>query len=140
MTDETNADTDIEPFAQNQIAATLAVRPDDDLLDRLRTMAGDGGVRVLAGAAAVDELTADGVLDKLRHAVSEDARAIDQLTESLENGEAVVIVDHVTEDEQASRLTNLLVEHDAGWVYRFDELTWTELHSPAARRAREDDV
>lgn len=131
-------ENEMRPFAQNQLAATMSKCPDDDFLSELKSAANAGEVVTFDGASGSDDLSPDGFFDKVRSAVSEDARAIEQLKEAVEKGETVVVLDDIVSGEQATRAAQLLIDHGAGWIFHFDELTWTEMYSPTTRAAEAD--
>lgn len=129
----------IEPFADNQIAAAVDGPADGELLGRLKDVAGRDSVEVHPPGRGPEALAPSGFLERVRMAVSEDGRAIDDLRAAAEEGETIVVVDGVEDDAAADRITNLLIDGGAGWIFRFGELSWTELHSPASRSAASGD-
>ena len=133
-TDEVEDDEpSLQPFAQNQVAAALPASPDDALTERLRAIGVDSEMDVYCGQAGVDALSPDNFLERVRMSVSEDARAIETLTEAIADGEFVVVLSGIDDEEKARQATSELVDAGAGWVYHFDDLSWVELHSPMNR-------
>lgn len=128
----------VDTFATNKIAAAVAMA-DDARLDAVTAVAGADAVTVYPADRAAELLEPDGFFERLRLAFGEINTAVENLRQAADAGETIVVVDGVDSDDRSEAVTSALVESGAGWVFRFDELTWSEVHTPASRRAAETD-
>ena len=115
----------------NQVAASFKVAPPTERIEQFEGLSGCK-LEVLCGEKGADALTPDGLVETAQRLMSVEGEAVERLIDVLNLGGTVVVATEVHDPSTVDQLSQAMVESGAGWVFHFDELSWTALYSPHA--------
>lgn len=117
------------------VAATFAAHPDSSLLELLKRREDVAKIDVFSGETGVNAFETSGIIEKIQRALSEEKRPFEILTDSLKDDGVVLVLTLNSDSIDVDSIANDLAHNGAGWIFHFDDLTWSELHTPASAGA-----